>query len=97
MVKHSFHGLWRITAMDQFRPDFVDLMGPAFIRIESGSDGSFQFGAVRGWLDHRVATEPDRARLEWSWQGWNDSDEACGRGWAYRDGTVLTGNLFIHG
>jgi hypothetical protein len=96
MPANPFLGSWRITHMDEWAPDYLDLIVPAFITIEPGTAGSFQFGAVTGWLDYRVVTTRDGARLEWSWQGSNDSDEACGRGWAVIDGAVLRGRLFIH-
>jgi len=97
MPTNPFLGSWRITQMDEWGPDYLDLIVPAFITIEPKAAGSFQFGAVGGWLDYRVLTDRGAARLEWSWQGFNDSDEACGRGWAVLDGSVLRGHLFIHG
>ena len=96
MAKNPFIGHWRITEMDEWGPDYLDLVVPAFIRIEPGAEGSFQFGTVVGWLDYRVVAQADQPRLEWSWQGLNDSDEACGRGWAVLDGSLLKGHLFIH-
>jgi hypothetical protein len=96
MAKNPFVGHWRITNMDEWGPDYLDLVVPAFIRIEPGAAGSFQFGTVVGWLDYRVVTENERSRLEWSWQGFSDSDDTCGRGWAVLDGPVLKGHLFIH-
>ena len=96
MASNPFLGSWRITHMDEWGPDYLDLIVPAFITIEPKAAGSFQFGAVAGWLDYRVVTSRDGARLEWSWQGSNDSDEACGRGWAVIDHEVLRGHLFIH-
>ena len=96
MSANPFLGSWRISHMDEWGPDYLDLIVPAFITIEPGASGSFQFGAVTGWLDYRVVTDRDAARLEWSWQGFNDSDEACGRGWAVMDGAVLRGHLFLH-
>ncbi len=96
MPANPFLGSWRITHMDEWAPDYLDLIVPAFITIEPGAAGSFQFGAVTGWLDYRVVNDRDGSRLEWSWQGFNDSDEACGRGWAVIDGASLRGHLFIH-
>ena len=96
MAKTPFLGHWRITEMDEWERDYLDLVVPAFIHIEPGAAGSFQFGTVVGRLDYRVLTHNGSPRLEWSWQGFNDSDEACGRGWAILDGPVLKGHLFIH-
>ncbi len=51
--------------------------------------------AVEGFIDCRYsAREP---LVEFSWQGHDDGDDACGRGWAIveTDGK-LRGRIFIH-
>jgi len=91
----EFVGRWRITAMDMWDQDYVDLVEPGFFEFGSDGMGSFVFGAVRGWVDARMA---DRgSRLEYSWQGDCEGDDMCGRGWFELQGRgQADGMLFIH-
>ncbi len=92
----AFMGRWRIVEMDVWDNDYLDLIEPAFIQFGT-EDGAFVFGAVKGWLDVRYGTRDGSACVEFSWEGFNDADQACGRGWAML-GTAgrLVGDLFIH-
>ena len=82
--------------MEQWDADYRDLVVPAHVTIEDDGSGEFQFGTVRGWLDSRIEVVGDQRRLEFSWEGFSDSDPGCGRGWAMRVGDELRGRLFIH-
>jgi hypothetical protein len=57
---------------------------------------SFQFGTVCGWLDCRIERLGDNERIEFSWEGSNDTDPGCGRGWALIRSGELHGRLYIH-
>jgi len=96
VTSNPFLGRWRIEEMECWDRDFLDLVVPAFIEFEQKNSGSFQFGAVVGWLDYRVTTRGTKPAAEWSWEGHNDSDQACGRGWAELQDGELVGRLFIH-
>ena len=89
-------GRWRIVHMDEWDEDYLDLVVPAFIKFDKKQDGQFQFGTVRGWLDVRFGTRDDQPLVEFSWEGENDTDPACGRGWAVLRGERLEGHLYIH-
>ena len=84
----------RIVEMDVWDQDFVDLDVPGHFTFEDDQVGHFQFGLVRGSLDCRY--EAARARVEFSWEGVDDADDARGRGWAEVDGDRLRGRFFIH-
>src|SRR5215208_1342991 len=47
----AFKGRWRISEMDVWDNDYLDLVEPAHIVFESENDGAFVFGTVKGWLD----------------------------------------------
>ena len=99
-TRGAFEGSWRITWTKVWRNDALDLDGPAFIRFErqDGADlGEFHLIAVRGWLDCRYVERDRLPAVEFSWQGTDDGDERCGRGWAVveREGD-LRGWLFFH-
>ncbi len=75
-------GRWRITEMDNWDQDAVDLSGPGFIEFSADGFGELGFIAVSGELDWRDADPGGRLAVEFSWQGSDEGDEASGRGWA---------------
>ena len=99
MTNDDLIGYWKITKMDVWGQAYVDLVVPGFIEFEMEDVhlmGQFQFGTVVGWLDCRLSDIGGDSHVEWSWEGRNDSDPACGRGWARIEGGKLVGRLFIH-
>jgi hypothetical protein len=93
----AFAGRWRIVEMDVWDNDFLDLVEEAHITFRGGSDGEIAFGALKGFLDVRYGSRDGAACAEFSWQGHDENDEACGRGWATL-GTAgrLVGYFYIH-
>jgi hypothetical protein len=93
----AFSGRWRITEMDVWDNDFLDLVEEAHITFEGSSDGEIIFGALIGFLDVRDGSRDGSASAEFSWEGKDEMDTACGRGWATL-GTSgrLVGHFFIH-
>ncbi len=93
---NPFTGTWRIVEMEQWDRDYIDLEGPGFIKFAKGGNGHFRFGAVQGDLDFRIESYAETMRIEFSWEGNNDADPACGRGWAVLKNGTLHGQLFFH-
>jgi hypothetical protein len=60
----AFIGYWRITEMEVWSADYLDLVVPAFIEFDRDQMGRFQFGTVRGWLDCRFG-ERDGGPSKW--------------------------------
>jgi len=93
-------GYWKISSMEVWGRDYIDLVVPGHITFEAEEShlmGQFQFGTVTGWMDCRLSTTSDDLPLvEWSWEGRNDTDPGCGRGWGRIDDGKLVGRLFIH-
>ncbi len=50
-AKHPLAGRWRITEMELWDADFLDLMQPAFISFDGEGSGEFAFGAVQAGFD----------------------------------------------
>lgn len=75
-------GRWRIVEMDLCADEDLHLVGPAFIEFTPGHTGSLMFIAVQGGIDWRETSRGDSPGLEYSWEGFDDSDPASGRGWA---------------
>jgi len=93
---NPFLGRWKITEMDVWDQEYVDLVAPGFIKFAKDNLGEFRFGTVRGFLDCRIEAYGDENRIEFSWDGENDSDPGHGRGWAAIRGGQLFGHLYIH-
>jgi hypothetical protein len=91
-----FRGSWRILKMQLWDRDYLDLEVPAHLTFEGDRLGGFQFGVVRGGIDYRVSERHGRPAVEFSWEGFNDSDPSSGRGWAFVDGDTMQGRFFLH-
>lgn len=91
-----FQGRWRITKMDMWATDAIDLVVPGFIKFD-GEEGEMRFIAVTAWLDVRYVSRGGKPSVEFSWQGVDERDERSGRGWATlcHDGN-LVGQFFFH-
>jgi len=94
--RSAFLGKWRIVEMELWDRDYIDLEGPGHVIFERGRHGRFQFGAVEGDLDYRASVSPEGQRIEFTWEGRNDADPACGRGWATLKEGELYGYLYFH-
>jgi len=92
----AYVGKWRITHMDKWDQDFVDLVAPGHIKIQKDGSGAFQFGAVQGEMDCRVVKTADHSILEFSWDGSDECDHASGRGWVSVNGKQMEGHIFLH-
>ena len=93
----AFAGRWRIVEMDNWDSDLLDLVEEAHLTFEGKSDGEIAFGALRGFLDVRYGARDGSACAEFSWEGHDENDTACGRGWTII-GTAsrLVGHFYIH-
>ena len=94
--KNPYSGKWRITEMEMWDQDFVDLVTEGNFTFDTDKLGTFQFGAVEGQLDYRIEDYAGSERLEFSWDGNDDMDPASGRGWAILEGDVLNGKIYFH-
>ena len=91
--KNLLLGRWRITQMELWDTDFVDLLEPAYITFEAKGGGEFVFGAVCGDLDCRYG--PDEVRF--TWEGSDEMDPASGAGDAEQgEDVLLTGEIRFH-
>lgn len=89
-------GRWRIVEMSGWDRDAIDLVEPGFIEF-TGRAGQFGFIAVRGWLDCRPVARDGQIGVEFTWEGVDEGDQVCGRGWAYlADDETIEGHLFFH-
>src|SRR5579859_2766422 len=92
---NPFVGRWKITEMEMWPPEYIDLIVPGHITIARKREGELQFGAVHAWIDYRV-TKAEGPRLDFSWEGESENDPISGRGSATIVDGELRGRLFIH-
>ncbi len=93
----SLVGRWRITEMDLWDLEDIDLIEAGFIEFGEDRTGHFGFIAVQGFMDCRTGPTGEHPRVEFTWEGDDDGDRASGRGWATleRDGS-LRGHIYFH-
>ena len=91
-----FVGRWRITEMELWDRDYIDIDGPGYITIGKAGLGEFQFGTVAGSINYEVEDRAEDERLEFTWSGTSEMDPVSGRGWAEARGDELRGRLYIH-
>ena len=91
-----FLGPWRIVWMSNWDQDFIDMEVPGHFTFDARRMGSFQFGLVQGEMDCRFEGKPPR-RVEFTWEGNDECDEASGSGHAEIVGGELHGQIQFHG
>jgi hypothetical protein len=75
---NEFVGKWRITHMEQWSQDMVDLVEDGYFSFDEDDQGKLVFCAVEGFLDVVVNTR--MPELEFSWEGTDDTRPVSGRG-----------------
>ena len=90
-------GKYKITEMEQWDLDFIDAQGDGYIDFGSDGIGSFMFGYVDGDIDYRKSKGTQESKVEFSWSGNDEMDEASGRGWFEAvSGDEIYGVLCFH-
>lgn len=79
-------GRWRIVEADIWDRDHLDLVEPAMMLIQANGHGEIAFGAMQAGLD----LEYSRTLVFFTWEGFDEMDEASGSGSAdlQDDGTL---------
>ena len=97
MKKNPFIGKWRITEMEQWDLDFIDEEEEGYIEFGKVDQGDFHFGYVQGSIDYEIETFEGKPRVEFSWDGTDEMDEAMGRGWSrIEDDGTMFGKIVFH-
>jgi phage major head subunit gpT-like protein len=69
-------GRWRIVEADIWDRGYLDLCGPATIKITDHGRGEIAFGAMQATLD----IEYSRNSVGFAWEGFDEMDEVRGDG-----------------
>jgi hypothetical protein len=80
-AKHPFVGTWHIVEMELWDADYLHMERQAYIEIEPGEHGTFQFGLVWGELHGYLDEEAPGKRFAFTWEGNDEMDPASGSGW----------------
>lgn len=84
MAASDFEGSWKITKMELWDQDAVDLVVPGFVRFD-GETGELQFICVRGDLSCIYSTKRGKPHVQWAWVGQDEFDPCSGSGRARID------------
>ena len=82
--------------MDEWDRDFINLVEAGFIKFENYLRGELLFGCVGADLDCRIVNQEKNPKIEFTFQGEDEGDPVCGRGWAQFNGKRLQGKVFFH-
>ena len=94
--RNPYLGKWRITEMEVWDQEFVDMETVGHFLFEKDELGFFQFGLVQGQIDYSIERIGEVERLEFSWEGQDENDDALGRGWAAIKDDYLEGRFYFH-
>lgn len=95
-MKSKYVGKWRITEMELWDRDYIDLVVPGHITFKKSGQGSMQFGAADCDLDCRVEHVGEMELLQFSFIGEDEGDSVVGRGWARLDNERVEGRIVFH-
>jgi hypothetical protein len=84
-------GKWRITEMELWDKDDLDMIEPAYIHFKANGLGEFKFGCVACGIDCDFSDD------EFTFQGHDEMDPVSGSGWAeLNDDRTLSGEISFH-
>ncbi|RJP84048.1 MAG: hypothetical protein C4518_19235 [Desulfobacteraceae bacterium] len=93
---NPYLGKWRFVEMEMWDQEYIDMETEGYFLFEKDESGSFQFGLVQGQIDYQIEKTREIERLEFSWEGRDENDEATGRGWALIKNDHLEGRFYFH-
>ncbi len=93
---NQFLGSWRITEMETWDQDYVDLVTVGNFTFGKDGIGSFEFGAIKAETDYSIEVFGDNERVDFSFEGYDEYDPVSGRGWVTIENDTLTGKIFFH-
>lgn len=90
-------GLWHITEMELWDEDYFNMEVQAYVEVNESGSGEFQFGLVHGGMDGDLSRGGATERIEFTWEGNDECDEAFGSGWlSLVDQDTLKGQIKLH-
>lgn len=92
-------GVWHIEEMSMWDEDYFNMEVQAYFKFDKDYTGEFQFGLVTGSFSGDIYSyETDKERVEFTWEGADECDEAFGFAWIKRVSKErLEGEIRFHG
>ena len=87
-------GTWRITDMEQWDLDYIDLVEPGRFSFRKGGSGNFNFGTC--FAELYCDWEPELERFVFTFDGDSEGDPESGCGWFTVTDDEITGVLQFH-
>lgn len=97
MASNPFIGRWRIVHTTTWGSREIHETAPAHVTFNKDRFGELHLLSVDGTVDHRIGDRDGKPGIEFSWEGCDEMDPVCGRGWAVLAGDEIEGEIFIHG
>jgi len=89
----SLIGKWRITEMELWDKDYLNMIEPAYIHFKANGLGQFKFGCVACGIDCDFSDDD----AEFTFQGHDEMDPVSGSAWAeLNDDGTLSGEISFH-
>jgi hypothetical protein len=93
----KFAGRWLITEMSDFDEDYLNMEVQAYVELDESGSGDFQFGLVSGQIDGEIVKNMSGEKIEFTWDGNDEMDDAAGSGWLkLKDKNTLEGKIKFH-
>jgi len=92
----NYAGTWRITEMELWDQDFIDLVSPGQVVVYKDGRGLLSFGAVEVDMDCITEKNGRNNRLAFTFVGSDEGDEVSGNGWVKLQGNELRGEICFH-
>ncbi len=89
---NPFKGRWKITWIEEWDQEFVNLCGQGHITIDEKGNGEFRFGAVQGGFQIALG----QTYFNSEWDGCDEMDEASGDIYGTLEGEELQGNISFY-
>lgn len=90
-------GKWKITEMEEWDLDFIDAQGSGYFEFTPNGQGAFAFGYVEGDIKFKSSRKNKKNRIDYSWSGQDEMDEASGRGWfELINDDKIYGEIYFH-
>ena len=77
----EYAGTWRITEMDEWDNEYINMEAKAYIQIDKKGQGNFQFALVMGSIDGELEEFGEEKRFAFTWEGNEEYDQVSGSGW----------------
>lgn len=93
----DYVGSWRITEMEEWDNNYINMETQAHIEIDKKGHGTFQFALVMGNINGETQDICGEKRFDFTWEGSEEYDQISGNGWLKLvNNNELNGHIKFH-